>query len=184
MRSIGNIFIIGPTGAGKTTIGKRVARRFGLDFFDLDAEIERHTGADIALIFDIEGEAGFRQREMVMLDQLTARSNVLIATGGGAVLQPLSRQRLRSRGLVVYLETSIDRQIDRLRHDKRRPLLQNPNRDEILNKMATERNPIYRELADLVVSSEPVSVARMARKVSNELERLQDQRSAHGQAAH
>ena len=175
MSRLDNIFIVGPTGAGKTTVGRRVARHFGLEFFDLDAEIERRTGADIALIFDIEGEAGFRRREADMLDRLTARSQILLSTGGGAVLDSDSQKRLRSRGLVVYLETPVQRQIDRLRNDKRRPLLQNPNRREILTKMANERNPIYRELADLTVASESVSVARMARKVARELEQLREQ---------
>ncbi len=170
MSSIGNIFLIGPTGAGKTTIGRRVARRFDLSFLDLDDEIERRTGADIALIFDIEGETGFRQRESALLDELTQRHEVLLATGGGAVLADINRQHLTQRGLVVYLETPVDRQIDRLHRDKRRPLLQKPNRNEILEKMATVRNPIYEQAADLTIHSEPVSVARMARRVVRRIE--------------
>lgn len=182
MSTVSNIFLIGPTGAGKTTIGRRLARRFGLEFVDLDQEIERRTGADIALIFDIEGEVGFRRRESQLLDELTARSNVLLATGAGAVLAADNRNYLASRGCVVYLKTPVQRQIDRLYRDKRRPLLQKPNRHEILEKMALERNPIYEELADVIIESEPVSVARMARSVARRLEQRFDasDRSHHG----
>jgi shikimate kinase len=170
MNRHGNLFFIGPTGAGKTTIGKRVARHFGLEFLDLDHEIERHTGADIALIFDIEGEAGFRHRESAMLDELTTRTGILLATGGGAVLDEDNRRLLSSRGFVVYLRTPVDRQIERLSRDKRRPLLMAENRDEILQKMAQHRNPIYEQLADIIVPSESVSVATMSRRVIARLE--------------
>jgi shikimate kinase len=160
-----NLFFIGPTGAGKTTIGKRVARRFGLDFLDLDHEIERRTGADIALIFDIEGETGFRKRETAMLEELSARDGLLLATGGGAVVSEYNQKLLRSRGYVVYLKTPVERQIERLYRDKRRPLLRSPNRSEILDRMAESRNPIYESLADLVIPSERVSVTVMAGRV-------------------
>ncbi len=164
-----NIIFVGPTGAGKTTIGRRVARRFGKAFFDLDQEIESHTGADVALIFDIEGEKGFRQREKDMLFSLTEKTGIVLATGAGAVLDNESRQRLSARGLVVYLRTPINQQTARLSRDKRRPLLQQPNRNEILERMARERNPIYEEVADVIIDSEPKPVSVMANKVVKRL---------------
>lgn len=165
-----NLFFIGPTGAGKTTIGRRVASRFGMTFRDLDQEIESQTGADVALIFDIEGEDGFRSRESQMLDQLSSERGVVLATGAGAVLQKQNRAWLAARGLVIYLQTSVDRQLARLERDKRRPLLQKPNRREILHEMAAERNPIYESLADLIIPSEAASVVTMARKVGTIIE--------------
>lgn len=164
-----NLFFIGPTGAGKTTVGKRVAAQLGLQFLDVDQEIERRTGADIPLIFDIEGEAGFRRRETHMLDTLTRRTGIVLATGAGAVLAEENQQMLRSRGFVIYLATPVLRQIERLERDKRRPLLQTPDREQILGAMAEKRNPIYESLADLVVHSEAVSVRVMAQRVINAL---------------
>jgi shikimate kinase len=171
MHKSGNLFFIGPTGAGKTTIGKRAAGYFGLQFHDLDHAIENRTGADVALIFDIEGEAGFRKRESDLLEELTNKRGIVLATGGGAILDPVNRRHLQARGFVIYLQTTIERQIERLSRDKRRPLLRSANRNEILEKMATQRNPIYTETADLVIPSESVSVAVMARKVIQHIER-------------
>ncbi len=168
--TLDRIFFVGPTGAGKTTIGRRVAARFGLDFLDLDQEIERRTGVDVSLIFDIEGEAGFLRREAALLDELTQRPRTVLATGAGAILDRASRQRLTARGLVIYLKTPVERQLRRLARDKRRPLLQKPDRREILEAMAEARNPLYEEIADQVIASEPVSVARMASKVISVLD--------------
>lgn len=137
---------------------------------DLDQEIEKHTGADIGLIFDIEGEPGFRLRESAMLDTLTQRCGIVLATGGGAVVDPRNQTMLSANGFVVYLETTIDQQIARLYRDKRRPLLQSPDRDRILADMARLRNPIYQSIADLAVRSERASVISMARKVIHALE--------------
>lgn len=145
-----NIFLIGPMGSGKTTIGKQLARKFGLDFFDCDQELERLTGASVNLIFDLEGETGFRQRETQLLDMLTAKSGVLIATGGGAICNEENRRLLQSRGFVVYLKTSIESQLKRLSHDKSRPLLQAEDREQRLRQLARVRNPIYAEIADLI----------------------------------
>ncbi|MEM9529575.1 MAG: shikimate kinase [Pseudomonadota bacterium] len=160
-----NLIFIGPTGAGKTTVGRRVAQQLGLDFLDLDQEIERCTGADIPLIFDIEGESGFRQRETRALRDACARKGIALATGGGAVVAEENQREMRRCGFVVYLSTPVERQLSRLCRDKRRPLLSKPNREEILEHMARERNPIYESLADLIVPSEPVSVARMTQRV-------------------
>lgn len=165
------IFLIGPTGAGKTTIGRRIAGHFGLHFRDLDQEIEARTGVEVARIFDIEGEAGFRRREAALLDELTQLSGIVLATGAGAVLDLASRRHLRDRGLVVYLQASVDRQLRRLARDQRRPLLQNADRRAILEAMARVRNPVYEALADLTIVCEPVSVGRMASKVIEQLER-------------
>ena len=138
-------------GSGKTTIGNRLARKMGLKFYDCDHEIEMRTGATVNLIFDIEGEAGFRRRESCMLQELTAREDVLVATGGGAVVSRKNRDLLRKRGLVVYLQTSVRQQLDRLGRDRTRPLLQTGNRERKLTELARDRNPLYEETADIVV---------------------------------
>lgn len=164
------IFLIGPTGAGKTTIGKRIAAHYGLAFHDLDQAIEKRTGADAGLIFDIEGEAGFRKRESKLLRDLSERTGIVLATGAGAVLAEENQRLLRARGFVIYLQTRVEQQIRRLSRDKRRPLLQKPNRREILQEMARVRNPIYESIADLVVPSENLSVPVMARRVIQRIE--------------
>ncbi len=146
-----NLFIIGPTGAGKTTIGRRLADHYGLSFVDLDREVEKHCGVDVNTVFEIEGEAGFRQRESALLDALSQRSHVLLATGAGAVLDEANRQWLHQRGFVVWLQTSIGQQLERLERDQRRPLLAVPDRRARLQAMAAVREPIYRGLADLAI---------------------------------
>ncbi|MDQ6647402.1 MAG: shikimate kinase [Pseudomonadota bacterium] len=146
-----NLFIIGPTGAGKTSIGRRLAAHYGLSFVDLDQEIEQHCGVDVSTVFDIEGEVGFRQRESDLLDECSRRSGVLLATGAGAVLSPINRRHLGERGYVVWLQTSIAQQLERLDRDHRRPLLAGPDRHERLQAMADTRGPIYRDLADLAI---------------------------------
>lgn len=147
------IFLVGPMGSGKTTVGRRVAHNLGLDFFDCDEEIEKRTGASVNLIFDIEGEAGFRAREAKLLAQLAGQKGALIATGGGSILDPSSRDLMKTCGLVVWLQTSVDQQIRRLEHDKKRPLLQAPDRRARLEALAGERDPLYREVADIVFKS-------------------------------
>lgn len=145
----GNIILIGPMGSGKTTIGQRLARLLGLEFLDCDHELEAHTGASVSLIFEIEGEEGFRERESRMLDELSARNGVLVATGGGAVIRENNRRLLKKRGLVVYLKTPVAQQLKRLRRDKSRPLLQTSDRKEKLLRLAAERDPLYEEVADI-----------------------------------
>lgn len=154
-----NLFIVGPTGAGKTSIGRRLAAHYGLPFVDLDQEIEQHCGVPVSTVFEIEGEAGFRQRESQLLDECSRRDGVLLATGGGAVLDPLNRQRLAERGYVVWLEASIEQQLERLARDTKRPLLAGEDRRGKLAAMREIRAPLYRDVADLVVSGEHENVA-------------------------
>ena len=153
-----NVYLIGPMGSGKTTIGQRLAKKLNLEFHDNDHELEEQTGASVNLIFDLEGEEGFRKRETAMLKKLTARKNVLIATGGGTILKKKNRDLLRESGLVVYLRTSVNQQIRRLSRDKTRPLLQSDNREEKLARLAKERNPLYQELADVTFPSQNCSL--------------------------
>ena len=153
-----NIFLIGPMGAGKSTIGRQLARQLHLEFFDSDAEIERRTGADIAWVFELEGEEGFRQREEKVIEELTENFGIVLATGGGSILSKESRNRLSARGIVVYLQTTIDKQLARTQRDKRRPLIaeaENPR--EVLEELADSRNALYEEIADIVVRTDEQS---------------------------
>jgi shikimate kinase len=136
-------------GSGKTTIGRLVAGELGLEFRDCDHELEEITGASVNLIFDVEGEQGFRERERQVLARLAQEKGVLVATGGGVVKQIENRMVLRRSGLVVWLKTSVDQQMSRLSQDKSRPLLQTRNRFSRLHKLAGERDPLYQEIADL-----------------------------------
>ncbi len=149
MKTADNLVLVGPMGAGKTSIGRRLAERLGLQFLDADREIEAHTGASVATIFDCEGEAGFRARERALLAGLLDGTGQLIATGGGAVLAPESRALLRSRGFVVHLHADVGAQVARLARDRTRPLLQRPDRDAVLHALAGQRAPLYAEVADL-----------------------------------
>jgi shikimate kinase len=154
-----NLFIIGPTGAGKTSIGRRLAVHYGLPFIDLDQEIERHCGVNANTVFEIEGEAGFRRRESALLEECSRQSGVVLATGAGAVLAEPNRRQLSEHGYVVWLQTTIEQQLERLDRDHQRPLLAGPDRHERLQAMARIREPIYRDLADLAVPGEHGSVA-------------------------
>lgn len=164
-------------GSGKTTIGQRVAKRLNLEFLDCDRELQKHTGASVNLIFDIEGEAGFRERETRMLRELTRRSGILLATGGGAVLRERNRRMLAESGLVVYLQTSVKQQLKRLGRDTSRPLLQSGDREEKLVRLARRRNPLYEGLADIVFPSQSrsphVSAKLLAETISAHLRRDQ-----------
>lgn len=141
-------------GAGKSTIGKALARALGLTFVDSDREIEHRSGVDVATIFDFEGEAGFRKRERAMIDELTQRDGIVLATGGGAVIDPDNRQHLSARGTVIHLDTSVDEQVRRTRHDRSRPLLQSEDRRATLERLAAERAPLYGEVADIVIATD------------------------------
>lgn len=165
------IFIIGPMGAGKTTVGRQLARLTGLDFDDTDHEVQRRTGVDISFIFEKEGEEGFRRRESRALEALSAREGIVLATGGGIVTLPENRRLLAGRGVVVYLCSDLETQLERTRHDRNRPLLQGEDRRAKLQQLTTERDPLYREIADIIIESG----GRQARAVAREiLERLRD----------
>ena len=153
-------------GSGKTTIGKHVAGKLGLDFYDCDHELERLTGASVSLIFDLEGEEGFRQREKDLLEQLTAKKGVLIATGGGVICNEENRHLLSSRGFVVYLKTGVEEQLRRLSKDKSRPLLQAENREQRLKNLARVRNPLYDATADLIFTARRSSVFATAKALA------------------
>jgi shikimate kinase len=165
-----NVFLIGPMGSGKTTIGQKLARRLGLDFHDTDQEIQDRTGVDISLIFEIEGEDGFRDREARVLDELTAADRVLVATGGGAILREENRRRLRERGIVVYLQASVNQQLARLRNDKSRPLIQHDDREAKLLELAAVRDPLYEALADFTFPSRNRSVEQSVESIYRALE--------------
>ena len=144
-----NLFLVGPMAVGKTTIGKMLARELHLQFIDSDHEIEKKAGAEISWIFDVEGEEGFRERESSVIDELTLRSGVLLATGGGSILRKENRRNLQSRGIVVFLDTSLDTQIKRTAKDKKRPLLQNTDHRKVLSELKAHRDPMYQEVADI-----------------------------------
>lgn len=174
MATRSNIFLIGPMGVGKTTIGRQLATRLGLEFLDSDHEIEDRTGADIPWIFDVEGEAGFRHREREMIDELSARRGVVLATGGGAVLDPLNRSRLRDRGTVIYLQAPLDSLLERTARDRKRPLLQTEDPRRKLAQILAEREPLYREAADFVVSTDHRPVRRVIGEIVECLDRADD----------
>ncbi|PHV11987.1 shikimate kinase AroK [Chitinimonas sp. BJB300] len=166
----GNFFLVGLMGAGKTTIGRALARLTHKVFYDSDHEIESRTGVRIPFIFDVEGEAGFRLRELEIIRELTSLSDVVLATGGGAVLDPENRQYLSSNGYVIYLRASPDELYQRTRLDKNRPLLQTADPRARLHALYAERDPLYREIADLVVDTSRQSVNQLALHILNDLQ--------------
>ncbi|GHF00154.1 shikimate kinase AroK [Thalassotalea profundi] len=166
-----NIFLVGPMGAGKSTIGRELADKLHLDFYDSDQEIERRTGADIAWVFDLEGEEGFRKREEDVINDLSEMQGIVLATGGGSVISSQVRNRLSARGVVVYLETTIDKQVARTQRDRRRPLLQTSEEPRsVLEKLAVERNPLYEEIADVIVQTDDQSAKIVANKIVERLD--------------
>src|SRR5690349_11829642 len=148
-----NLIFIGPMGAGKTTVGRHVAELLAMPFHDLDHEIEAHTGAAISLVFDLEGEAGFRRRETATLAEIAARTGIVLSTGGGAVVAEANRRVIAARGFVIWLDATIEAQLARLARDRHRPLLNAPDRRARLEQLAVERNPLYAEVADLRIAS-------------------------------
>ena len=148
-----NVYLIGPMGSGKTAVGKQLARKLGLQFVDSDAEIERRTGVDITFIFEKEGETRFRERERAVIAELTGRDNLVIATGGGTVINAENRRNLADHGIVVYLRTGIEQQLQRTRNAKNRPLLLDGDPHEILGRLMAERGPLYEELATFSVDT-------------------------------
>jgi len=166
----GNIFIVGPMGAGKTTVGKRLADQRGMSFVDSDHEIEARCGVDISYIFEKEGEPGFRKREAQVIAELTQRNDIVLATGGGAVVTPENRQALGSRGFVVYLHASVQQQLARTQRCENRPLLQAPDRREVLERLLRERDPFYREIADLVLESDGHNAKWLVKEIERHLD--------------
>lgn len=163
-----SIFLIGPMGAGKSTIGRLLSSELGVDFYDSDKVIEERCGANIPWIFDMEGEQGFREREQQVIDDLTQQPNIVLATGGGAVMRAENRKNLASRGTVIYLRTSVEQQLARTSKDKNRPLLQTENPREILQSLFDVRDPLYKEIADFVIEtdrSNPKWVVQEIRKL-------------------
>ena len=152
-----NLILVGPMGAGKTSIGKRLAERFGLEFVDADQVIVDRTGATINAIFEHVGETGFREREQATLAQLLACEGMLVSTGGGAVLSPDNRKLMHERGFVVYLRVSVEAQLKRLGRDRTRPLLQRGDREQVLRDLSTYREPFYTEVADLMLDTDGLS---------------------------
>ncbi len=163
-----NIFFVGLMGAGKTTIGRLIAKQMGLDFYDSDNEVERKTGVKIPLIFELEGESGFRKREKAAIEDLSQFRNIVMATGGGAVLLPENRECLKNNGIIIYLRANVHDLWLRTRHDKTRPLLQGGNLRQKLERLYVERDPIYTALADYIVDTG----AQSAADISNYIEQL------------
>jgi shikimate kinase len=156
-------------GSGKSTIGQLLARRLGLTFLDSDREIELRTGVDIPTVFDIEGEDGFRQRERKVIDELTRRAGIVLATGGGAVISAENRDVLASRGTVIYLEASVEQQLARTSRDRNRPLLQTSDRRARLEALLAEREPLYRSLADIIIKTDGRTAKAVARQLAEDL---------------
>jgi len=171
MLSKPNIFLVGPMGSGKSAVGRHLARLFRYTFHDSDADIEAKTGVDIAFIFDKEGEAGFRHREKESIERLTRLDGVVLATGGGAVIDADNRHALAERGAVVYLETSIDQQLERTRHARHRPLLYDTDPEEKLKELMLRRAALYAEIADLTVTTDGRRVQLVAEEIYHALRR-------------
>jgi 3-dehydroquinate synthase len=165
-----NIFLVGLMGSGKTTIGKALARRLSLRFVDADHEIEARTGASIPLIFEIEGEASFRQREADVIRDLSAQQGIVLATGGGAVLNEQSRRLLRERGTVVYLKATVASILQRTSHDRNRPLLQTADPKAKIEALSRERAPLYEEVAHITVETGRPNVTSVLQNILTQLQ--------------
>ena len=160
-----NIFIVGPMGSGKSTVGKIISDELFLDFFDTDDEIEIRTGASVDWIFDLEGESGFRKRESEMLDEMVKKNSIVLSTGGGIVLESSNRELLSSRGTVFYLSTPISVQVERTAKDKDRPLLKNGDPEKILSKLHDEREEFYKSVSDHIIETEDKSSQEVASEI-------------------
>ncbi|CAK0763560.1 shikimate kinase 1 [Gammaproteobacteria bacterium] len=166
-----NIFLVGLMGAGKTTVGRQLARALRLPFEDSDRVIEARTGATIPVIFDLEGEAGFRAREKAVIDELTAASGIVLATGGGAVLDADNRTCLKTRGCVVYLRAPVEILVARTAHDRNRPLLQGTDPYTRLRQLMAARDPLYQEVADVILDTSNRSIRIVVRELLRRLDR-------------
>lgn len=169
MPALHRVFLVGPMGAGKTTIGKYLAQHLKLRFADTDSEIEVRTGADIPWIFDVEGEQGFRDREQQVVAEMTEWDDIVLATGGGVVLRTENRSALAGRGFVVYLYATVEEQVRRTRRDRKRPLLQKGDPEQILRALMAERDPLYREIADYIIETDSCSPRIVAQRLVQEL---------------
>ena len=158
-------------GAGKTTIGRQLAEALNMDFLDSDHEIESRSGATIPWIFDVEGEEGFRKRERAIIDELTQRQNIVLATGGGAVLSESNRQCLKSRGTVIYLSASIEQLLNRTQRDRNRPLLQTEDPLARLEELMQIRDPLYREVADIIIKTDHSSIRSSVNRIIQQLKK-------------
>ncbi len=165
----GSFFLVGPMGAGKSTIGRQLARTLKLKFLDTDREIELRTGVDIPLIFEMEGETGFREREIRIIDELTATPGVVLATGGGAILAPENRRHLSTRGKVIYLRTSVEQQLRRTGHDQNRPLLQTPDPKARLEELMQIRAPLYQEIAHITINTDGCRIRDVVSEIRQEI---------------
>jgi shikimate kinase len=172
MKVPSNIFLVGPMGAGKSTVGRQLAKTLNMEFVDCDREIEDRTGVTIAVIFELEGEEGFRKRECAMIEQLTERDGIVLATGGGAVLDEENRSRLRTRGFAIYLNAPIELLLERTARDKHRPLLQTDDPRAKLTALATEREPLYQQVADMVVKTDRRTARHVVKEIVRRLSEL------------
>ncbi len=179
MKTAPNLVLVGPMGAGKSSIGRRLAGRFSLSFVDADREIEKRTGANVNTIFECEGEAGFRAREREVLADLLSRDALVIATGGGAVLDAGNRLRMRERGFVVHLHVSVEHQLARLARDRSRPLLATDDRETVLRNLTLARAPLYAEVADLRLDTDALSPPEACSRLGKQL----SQHWTHGEPA-
>ena len=164
-----NVVLVGPMGSGKSTIGRLLAGRLGFVFRDSDTLVEERTGASITWIFDVEGESGFRERETAIIDEMAAGTGMVLATGGGAVMREENRRLLAGMGSVVYLETSVREQLSRTKRDRKRPLLQTPDREKVLTELLALRHPLYLEVADIVVHTDRRSDGSVAGEIVERL---------------
>ena len=164
-----NVFLVGPMGAGKSAVGRQLGRLLHLEFMDSDDEIESRTGVDISFIFEKEGEEGFRKREARAIDDLTRKDGIVLATGGGAVVDPQNRSHLGARGCVIYLYTTVEQQLARTQKGRQRPLLENGDRRQILDELMVVRDTMYREIADLTVETDGRKVKAVATEILDRL---------------
>jgi shikimate kinase len=168
-----NIFLVGLMAVGKSTVGRHLADTLGMPFYDSDAEIETRAGAEVSWIFDVEGESGFRDREEHVIDDLSQMQGVVVATGGGAVKRANNRVHLASRGIVIHLDCPLQRLLARTSKDKKRPLLQGDDREEVLRKLLCERAPLYAEIADYRFVSDQQSVKTLVQQIVRQLRKDQ-----------
>ena len=172
MKVPNNIFLVGPMGAGKSTVGRQLAKSLNKEFVDCDREIEERTGVTVAIIFEVEGEEGFRKRERAMIEQLTERDGIVLATGGGVVLDEENRSRLRTLGFAIYLDAPIDLLVERTARDRQRPLLQTDDPKARLIALATEREPLYQQVADMVVKTDGRTALHVAKEIVRKITQL------------